>query len=137
MCYDRVRRSEVISCEVRRKYEDFGPLRSYRRVHWRHAPHRGLGGELTTDGWSNILERQEGLKVPRAAAEARCGCGINDGSCIRLRPTVSGPNGTWSYDFKGEFLDGRTTERALKLLTVLDDAFTRFVPGDAWWSSAR
>ncbi len=44
---------------------------------------------------------------------------LNDGSCIRLRP--SWPNHVWAYDF----VQARTHDgRALKMLTVIDE-FTR------------
>ena len=59
--------------------------------------------------------RQEGLKVPERQPK-RGRLWLNDGSCIRLRPLYRGH--VWSYDF----VASRThDERALKLLTVLDE----------------
>ena len=44
---------------------------------------------------------------------------LNDGSCMRLRPTY--PNHVWSYDFVAE----RTTDgRPLRMLNIVDE-YTR------------
>jgi putative transposase len=62
--------------------------------------------------------RQESLKVPRKQPK-RGRLWLNDGSCIRLRPTHR--NHVWSYDFvKDRTHDGR----AYRMLTVIDE-FTR------------
>jgi transposase InsO family protein len=59
--------------------------------------------------------RQEGLKVPQKQPK-RARLWLNDGSCIRLRPTHC--NHVWSYDFVSD----RTQDgRAIKILTVIDE----------------
>ena len=59
--------------------------------------------------------REEGLKVPQKQPK-RGRLWLNDGSCVRLRPTQR--NHVWSYDFMSE----RTHDgRSLKILTVLDE----------------
>ena len=62
--------------------------------------------------------RREGLKVPSRQPK-RGRLWLNDGSCIRLRP--SWQNHVWSYDFVAD----RTHEgKAFRMLTVIDE-FTR------------
>jgi len=62
--------------------------------------------------------RREGLKVPSKQPK-RGRLWLNDGSCIRLRP--SWPNHVWAYDFvQDRTHDGRT----IRMLTVIDE-FTR------------
>jgi putative transposase len=62
--------------------------------------------------------RREGLKVPRKH-KPRGRLWLNDGSCIRLRPTHR--NHVWSYDFvEAQTHDGRR----IRLLTLIDE-FTR------------
>ena len=62
--------------------------------------------------------RREGLKVPMKQPK-RGRLWLNDGSCIRLRP--SWPNHVWAYDF----VQGRTHDgRPFRMLTVIDE-FTR------------
>ncbi len=62
--------------------------------------------------------RREGLKVP-AKQPKRGRLWLNDGSCIRLRP--SWQNHVWAYDF----VQARTHDgRAFRMLTVIDE-FTR------------
>jgi len=62
--------------------------------------------------------RREGLKVP-AKQKPRGRLWLNDGSCIRLRPTQR--NHVWSYDF----VEARTHDgRSVRLLTLIDE-FTR------------
>jgi putative transposase len=64
------------------------------------------------------LWRREGLKVP-ARQPRRRRLWLNDGSCVRLRPTHK--DHVWSYDFvKARTSDGR----AFRLLTVIDE-YTR------------
>jgi transposase InsO family protein len=76
---------------------------------------------LRRDGWwvnHKRLERiwrQEGLKVPQKQPK-RGRLWLNDGSCVRLRPTHR--NHVWSYDF----VTDRTQDgRAIKILTVIDE----------------
>jgi putative transposase len=62
--------------------------------------------------------RREGLKVPTKQPKRRR-LWLNDGSCIRLRP--SRRNHVWAYDFvQDRTHDGRT----FQMLTVIDE-FTR------------
>lgn len=61
---------------------------------------------------------QEGLKVPRKQPK-RGRLWLNDGSCIRLRPTHK--NHVWSYDF---VMDRTYDGRVIKILTVIDE-YTR------------
>ena len=59
--------------------------------------------------------REEGLKVPKKQPK-RGRLWLNDGSCIRLRPTHR--NHVWSYDFMAD----RTHDgRPIKILTVIDE----------------
>ncbi len=59
--------------------------------------------------------REEGLKVP-ARQPKRGRLWLNDGSCIRLRPTHR--NHVWAYDFMSE----RTHDgRPIRILTVIDE----------------
>lgn len=83
----------------------------YRRIHWL----------LEQDGWQVSLKRvkriwrREGLKVPRKQPKRRR-LWLNDGSCIRLRPTSK--NHVWSYDF----VQDRTHDgKAFRMLTVIDE----------------
>ena len=62
--------------------------------------------------------RREGLKVPHRQPK-RGRLWLNDGSCIRLRPTY--PNHVWSYDF----VEDRTHNgRKYHMLNIIDE-FTR------------
>lgn len=59
--------------------------------------------------------REEGLKVPQKQAK-RGRLWLNDGSCVRLRPTHR--HHVWAYDFVAE----RTHDgRPIKILTVIDE----------------
>ena len=59
--------------------------------------------------------REDGLKVPQKQPK-RGRLWLNDGSCVRLRPTHR--HHVWSYDFMSE----RTHDgRPMKILTVLDE----------------
>jgi putative transposase len=76
---------------------------------------------LQDSGWQinhkrvERIWRQEGLKVPKRQPK-RGRLWLNDGSCIRLRPTHR--NHVWSYDFVSD----RTHDgRAIKMLTVIDE----------------
>jgi putative transposase len=77
--------------------------------------------------------RREGLKVPQKQ-KPRGRLWLNDGSCVRLRPTHR--NHVWSYDFVSvRTHDGRTA-RALNLI----DEHTRealSVRVERRWSSAK
>lgn len=76
---------------------------------------------LKHEGWKvnhkrvERIWRREGLKVPKKQAK-RGRLWLNDGSCIRLRPTHK--NHVWSYDF----IHDRTRDgRAFRVLTVIDE----------------
>jgi putative transposase len=61
------------------------------------------------------LWRREGLKVPQKQPR-RGRLWLNDGSCVRLRPTHT--DHVWSYDF----VAARTSDgRPLRLLTMMDE----------------
>jgi transposase InsO family protein len=86
----------------------------YRRIHWLLQQH----------GWDVGLKRvkrvwrREGLKVPHKQPK-RGRLWLNDGSCVRLRPTQQ--NHVWSYDF----VQDRTHDgKAFRMLTVIDE-YTR------------
>lgn len=86
----------------------------YRRIHWL----------LEQDGWHVGLSRvkriwrREGLKVPQKQPK-RGRLWLNDGSCIRLRPTHKGH--VWSYDF----VQDRTHDgKVFRMLTVIEE-YTR------------
>jgi putative transposase len=60
--------------------------------------------------------RCKGLKVPRKQPK-RSRLGLNNGSCIRLRPEY--PGHVWSYDF----VEGRTHDgRKFRILSIIDEA---------------
>lgn len=76
---------------------------------------------LRREGWQvnhkrvERIWREEGLKVPKKQPK-RGRLWLNDGSCIRLRPTHR--NHVWSYDFVAD----RTHDgRSIKILTVIDE----------------
>ncbi len=89
------------------KYGRYG----YRRIHWlleQHGWHVGLNRVKR-------IWRREGLKVPRKQPK-RGRLWLNDGSCVRLRPTHR--NHVWSYDF----VQDRTHDgKAFRMLTVIDE----------------
>jgi putative transposase len=62
--------------------------------------------------------REEGLKVPQKQPK-RGRLWLNDGSCIRLRPTHR--NHVWSYCLVA---DRTSDERPIRMLTIVDE-FTR------------
>jgi putative transposase len=83
--------------------------------------YRRITALLRNDGWRvnhkrvERIWRQEGLKVPKKQPK-RGRLWLNDGSCVRLRPTHR--NHVWSYDFVSE----RTHDgRPLKILTLIDE----------------
>ena len=72
-------------------------------------------GWSVSDGRIERLWRREGLKVPPKQPK-RGRLWLNDGSCIRLRPTHR--NHVWSYDF----VHHRTDDgRAFRMLNILDE----------------
>ena len=84
--------------------------------------YRRITALLRRDGWQvnhkrvERIWRQEGLKVPQKQPK-RGRLWLNDGSCVRLRPTHR--NHVWSYDFVAD----RTHDgRAIKILTVIDES---------------
>ena len=86
--------------------------------------YRRITALLRAQGWDVNVKRVwriwrcEGLKVPTKQPK-RGRLWLNDGSCIRLRP--SWPNHVWAYDFVHDRThDGRT----IRMLTVIDE-FTR------------
>jgi len=86
--------------------------------------YRRITALLRAQGWDvNVkrvwrIWRREGLKVPTKQPK-RGRLWLNDGSCIRLRP--SWPHHVWAYDF----VQDRTHDgRVIKMLTVIDE-FTR------------
>lgn len=83
-----------------------------------------IGALLRHEGWHvnhkriERIWRREGLKVPRKQPR-RGRLWLNDGSCVRLRPTHK--DHVWAYDF----VMTRTHDgRPLRLLVVVDE-FTR------------
>ncbi len=86
--------------------------------------YRRITAMLRRDNWRvnhkrvERIWRREGLKVPSKQPK-RGRLWLNDGSCIRLRP--SRRNHVWSYDF----VEDRTHDgRKLRMLTVIDE-YTR------------
>jgi len=86
----------------------------YRRI---TALLRGAGWKVNHKRVQRIW-RQEGLKVPSKQPK-RGRLWLNDGSCVRLRPTHR--NHVWSYDF---VMDRTHDGRAIKIMTVIDE-YTR------------
>jgi putative transposase len=79
---------------------------------------------LRREGWKinhkrvARIWREEGLKVPRRQPKRRR-LWLNDGSCVRLRPTRT--NHVWSYDF----VEDRTHDgKRFRMLTLVDE-YTR------------
>ena len=101
--------------------------------------YRRITALLVMAGWKvgkdrvERIWRREGLKVPQKQ-KPRGRLWLNDGSCVRLRPTHR--NHVWSYDFVSvRTHDGRTA-RALNLI----DEHTRealVVRVERRWSSAK
>lgn len=86
--------------------------------------YRRITALLQAEGWhvnhKRVMRiwRREGLKVPMKQPK-RGRLWLNDGSCIRLRP--SWKNHVWAYDF----VHDRTKDgRAFRMLTVIDE-YTR------------
>ena len=84
--------------------------------------YRRITALLKNQGWAvgkdrvQRIWRREGLKVPQKQPK-RGRLWLNDGSCIRLRPTH--PHHVWSYDFVHYRSDDG---RPLKLLTLIDES---------------
>jgi len=83
--------------------------------------YRRVAALLRAEGWAvnrkrvQRIWREEGLKVPQRQPK-RGRLWLNDGSCIRLRPTHR--HHVWSYDFVAD----RTQDgRPLRMLTVIDE----------------
>jgi putative transposase len=89
--------------------------------------YRRITALVRVDGWPvNVkrlhrIWRREGLKVPRRQPRRRR-LWLNDGSCLRLRP--SWPRHVWAYDFVE---DGTRDGRKIRMLTIIDE-FTRECP---------
>ena len=93
--------------ELARQYGRYG----YRRI---AALLRDAGWEVN-DKRVERLWRREGLKVPRKQPK-KSRLGLNDGSCIRLRPEYR--DHVWSYDF----VHHRTDDgRAFRTLNIIDE----------------
>jgi putative transposase len=83
--------------------------------------YRRITALLQQDGWQvnhkrvERIWREEGLKVPKKRPK-RGRLWLNDGSCVRLRPTHR--NHVWTYDFVA---DRTHNGRSIKMLTVIDE----------------
>ena len=112
--YERRNESEeVLRADLIRLASQYGRY-GYRRIH----------ALLQIEGWRvnhKKIERiwkEEGLKVPqRQSRKGRLY--LNDGSCIRLRP--SWKNHVWSYDFVADRL---FNGKKIRMLTLIDE-YTR------------
>ncbi len=86
--------------------------------------YRRITALLRREGWSvnhkrvERIWRQQGLKVPKRQPK-RGRLWLNDGSCVRLRPTHK--DHIWAYDF----VQDRTTDGRLIRMLVIFDVFTR------------
>jgi putative transposase len=86
--------------------------------------YRRITALLRREGWRvnhkrvERIWRREGLRVPGKQPK-RGRLWLNDGSCIRLRPTHR--DHVWSYDF---IFDRTRDGRAVKIMTVIDE-YTR------------
>ena len=98
-----VKRIEWLACE----YGRYGYRRITVLLHW--------------EGWRvnhkrvERIWREEGLKVPQKQPKRRR-LWLNNGSCIRLRPTHR--NHVWSYDF---VMDRTSDGRPIRMLTIVDE----------------
>ena len=83
--------------------------------------YRRITALLRDSGWQvnhkrvERIWRQQGLKVPKKQPK-RGRLWLNDGSCIRLRPTYR--NHVWFYDF---VMDRTHDGRPIKILTLIDE----------------
>jgi len=86
--------------------------------------YRMITGLLRNEGWEvnhkrvERIWRREGLKVPKKQPK-RKRLWLNDGSCVRLRPTHR--NHVWSCDFMAARTDNG---KAFRMLNVIDE-FTK------------
>ena len=101
--------------------------------------YRRITALLRCDGWHvgkdrvERIWRREGLKVPQKQ-KPRGRLWLNDGSCVRLRPTYT--NHVWSYDFvSAKTYDGRT----VRMLNLIDEHSREclLVRCERRWSSAK
>jgi len=101
--------------------------------------YRRITALLKRAGWQvgkdrvERIWRREGLKVPQQQ-KPRGRLWLNDGSCLRLRPTHA--NHVWSYDFvSARTHDGRT----VRLLNLIDESTREclLIRGERRWSSAK
>jgi transposase InsO family protein len=83
--------------------------------------YRRISALLRSEGWRvnhkrvERIWRCEGLKVPKRQPK-RKRLWLNDGSCVRLRPTH--PMHVWSYDL----MKDRTSDgRAFRILNIIDE----------------
>ena len=101
--------------------------------------YRRITALLQRSGWKvgkdrvERIWRREGLTVPKRE-KPKGRLWLNDGSCVRLRPTHS--NHVWSYDF----VSARTHDgRSVRILNLIDE-FTReclMIRAERRWSSAK
>ena len=86
--------------------------------------YRRITALLNREGWRvnhkrvERIWRQQGLKVPKRQPK-RGRLWLNDGSCVRLRPTHK--DHVWAYDF---VQDRAADGRRIRMLTIVDE-FTR------------
>jgi putative transposase len=101
--------------------------------------YRRITALLRDDGWwvgkdrVERIWRREGLEVPQKQ-KPRGRLWMNDGSCVRLRPTHS--NHVWSYDFvSAKTYDGRT----VRILNLIDEHSRErlLVRAERRWSSSK
>jgi putative transposase len=101
--------------------------------------YRRITALLQRAGWQvgkdrvERIWRREGLKVPKKQ-KPRGRLWLNDGSCVRLRPTHS--NHVWSYDF----VSARTHDgRSVRILNLIDEHSREclLIRAERRWSSAR
>ena len=101
--------------------------------------YRRITALLQCAGWQvgkdrvERIWRREGLKVPKRQ-KPRGRLWLNDGSCVRLRPTHR--SHVWSYDF----MSARTHDgRSARILNLIDE-YTReclLIRAERRWSSAK
>jgi putative transposase len=108
--------SKLTDAEKRLREEIVRLAREYGRYGYRR-----ITALLQREGWRvnhkrvERIWRQEGLKVPQKQPK-RGRLWLNDGSCVRLRPTHR--HHVWSYDFMAD----RTHDGCpIKILTVIDE----------------
>ena len=122
-----IRQSRSTQRRTRRVRDD--EARLVKRVEWLASEYGRYGYRRITAllpwvGWRvnhkrvERIWREEGLKVTQKQPRRRR-LWLNDGSCIRLRPTHR--NHVWSYDF---VMDRTSDGRPIRMLTIVDE-FTR------------